>query len=291
MDFQAFCTLYSLGSLRSAAPIRSGTTAQIWKLETAQGVFLLRTLSGPAQGELEWAIARHLLQKKVCRVPAILPAAGGVPWAELGGTYFQVQAFCPGERPSLSRPGTAGKIAETAVRLAGALSHFVPPHAMPDRFDLASVWAAHRQNWPQLELPLSLAQADARVAALSALPWRDPQLIHGDLGLWNMLEQDGEITVIDFGEARLGDPYFDLAAALGGVINHSEAARSRENAAEFLAVCRQFIPLDTHRLLEQISVWNWRGLAQCVRAPQAWKRMAQRFYHAIIWCEENFDEL
>lgn len=36
--------------------------------------------------------------------------------------------------------------------------------------------------------------------------------IHGDLGIWNLLFHDNKINIIDFGEARYGNPYFDLAA-------------------------------------------------------------------------------
>lgn len=36
--------------------------------------------------------------------------------------------------------------------------------------------------------------------------------IHGDLGIWNLLFDNKKISIIDFGEARYGDPFFDLAA-------------------------------------------------------------------------------
>lgn len=37
-------------------------------------------------------------------------------------------------------------------------------------------------------------------------------IIHGDLGVWNLLMNDYKINIIDFGEVRYGDPFFDLAA-------------------------------------------------------------------------------
>jgi homoserine kinase type II len=133
--------------------------------------------------------------------------------------------------------------------------------------------------------------ADRAVAELSALPIRDKQVIHGDLGPWNLLMQDsGELFVIDFGEARLGDPYFDLASALAGLINHAPAPLRTHVADEFLSQCRALISLDLPRLRQQLRLWAWRGLAQCVQAPErgsVWPQMAQRFYHALCWAEEE----
>ena len=288
---EILCRRYHLGNVRSFTPVNPGTVAQVWNLETDMGRYLLRTLTGQAQGELEWAIFRHLRGAGFDRSPAILTTRSGVPMAELDGVWYQVQEYCPGTRPDPSAPGTAGKIAETVVELTRALAGFWGTAGMPDRFDLASVWAEHRQNWPLLELPISLEEADRRVAELSALPSQEVQLVHGDLGLWNMLETGNAVHVIDFGEARMGDPYFDLASALAGLINHSPPELQRANAAEFLAKCREEIDRDLPRLTGQLSLWVWRGFAQCARTPNAWKKMAQRFYNALIWCEENLHEL
>lgn len=37
-------------------------------------------------------------------------------------------------------------------------------------------------------------------------------IIHGDLGVWNLLMNEYKINIIDFGEVRYDDPFFDLAA-------------------------------------------------------------------------------
>lgn len=38
------------------------------------------------------------------------------------------------------------------------------------------------------------------------------KIIHGDLGVWNLLVDKYKINIIDFGEVRYDDPFFDLAA-------------------------------------------------------------------------------
>ena len=286
MNFKYLCDQYQLGRFRSVAQRNPGTTAQVWQLETDFGTFLVRTLRDKRQGELEWNIHQHLRSRDFAAMPAIV-----VPYFEQGGLWYQVQEFCPGARPSPERTGTARRIASMVTQLMRAAEGCTPVVDFPDRFDLASVWSEYRINWPLLELPLTQDEADQWVERLSACLAFDQQLIHGDLGLWNMLEEDDKIRVIDFGEARRGDPYFDLASALAGLINHSTAESRKGNAAEFLAACREHMTVNMERLTDQIFLWVWRGLAQCVRDPAAWKQMAQRFYHALIWCEENLHEL
>ena len=286
MNFKYLCQQFDLGRFKAACPMAPGTVAQVWRLETDISTYLVRTLRDQEQGEREWSIHRHLRKHGFSSMPAIL-----VPCFQQAGRWYQIQEFCSGDRPSLERPGTVGRIAVMVTELMKAAEGCTAAMDVPDRFDLASVWSEFRLNWPLLELPLPQGDADRWVERLSALTSSNRQLIHGDLGLWNMLERKNEIRVIDFGEARQGDPYFDLASALAGLINHSSPENRKQNAAEFLAMCRERMTLDMERLENQVFLWVWRGLAQCVREPEAWKNMAQRFYHALIWCKENLHEL
>lgn len=107
-------------------------------------------------------------------------------------------------------------------------------------------------------------------------------VIHGDLGPWNMVEREGDLWIIDFGSARPGDPWFDPAAALGGVINHSpEELR--------LSACRDFMTGlggDAACLRRQLRLWAEEGAARWKGAP-----MEQKFYNALNWAEEHWHEL
>ena len=286
MNFKYLCQQVDLGRFLHASELDPGTVARVWKLETDRGRFLVRTLRDKEQGQREWEIHRHLHSRGFTAMPAIV-----VPYLEQGELWLQVQEFCPGKRPSVRHPGTAGRIAGLVTRLMMAAEDCTAVLDCPDRFDLATVWEKCRLNWPLLELPLPQEEADRRVTELLALPTAEPCLIHGDLGLWNMLEDGMVIRVIDFGEVRMGDPYFDLASALAGLINHSPEEERKTNATEFLAVCRERMTVDMERLTMQVFLWVWRGLAQCVKEPENWKPMARRFYNAMIWCEENLHEL
>ena len=286
MDGQKLCGLYGLSPLQDILPIQPGTTARVWRMTTGDGDFLVRTLSGPGQGEREWAIFRHLTDQGFAQTPAILPTLDGAPAAELDGVWYQLQRFRPGARPDPAAPGVPRALARLSLRLAGALAHCPAVDAEP--FSLEEVWDRARCGWSQLSLPFSLAQADRAVERCAALPERERQVIHGDLGPWNLLQTpEGELLVIDFGQARMGDPYFDLASLLAGMVNHTPPARREAVCGEFLAVYRRHAPLDRPRLLEQLALWAWRGLARCAQAGPGWAQMAGRFWNGLHWLEEH----
>ena len=286
MDACKLCALYGLPTLQEAVPLQPGTVSRVWRLTTAQGVFLARTLPGPEQGAREWAVFCHLRAQGFARTPAILPTLAGGAAAEVDGAWFQLQRFCPGARPDPARPGVPGAMARLGLELAQALSDCPAVAAPADPFDLGAVWGRYRGSWPQLSLPLSQEEADRAVARCRALPEEGRQVIHGDLGPWNLIAApEGELLVIDFGQARMGDPYFDLASLLAGAVNHAPPALRRQVAGEFLARYRAALPLGLPRLRGQLELWAWRGLAQCLCSPADWRQMARRFYSVLAWAE------
>lgn len=290
MNFNELCRIYHLGALRSVSPVRPGTVSRVWRLDTEEGAFLVRTLTGREQGEREWGISRHLLSRGFSRIPAILTVPDGQPMAEQGGVWYQVQEFLSGERPDPGKPGVAEAIARAVKGLSEALAD-CPARKAADPFDLGEAWERGRDFWPLLETPFSVEQAAGEIARCRAVPRGECRVIHGDLGPWNMLEgKDGTVFLIDFGAARVGDPYFDYASALGGCINHTPPSRRCD-------VCREFLKeldCERQRLMEQLRLWVWQGLAQWAAlagqgTPAA--AMAGKFCNALNWAEEHLYEL
>jgi len=234
MDVKHICKQYELGQLLNAVPLNPGTEAQVWRMDTEKGSFLLRTLRGPEQGALEWKLFCHLSQGGFPHLAGILTTADGQPVTEQDGVWYQLQQLLPGDMPNPMIPGVPAAVARTLKNLA---------RCMPDG------------------------------------------MIHGDLGPWNMVRnEDGTISVIDFGAAREGDSYFDYAAAFGGVINHTPAE-------ERARVCREFLnelDADRGRLLEQLRLWAEEGIAQWSGKSET---MVARFHNALRWAKENLYEL
>ena len=108
------------------------------------------------------------------------------------------------------------------------------------------------------------------------------------MGLWNLLlGPDGAVWVIDFGEARMGDPYFDIASLLCSLLHHVTPERRRKTCSEFLTAYEEQSPLDRNQLAEQMELWAWRALAQCARQGPTMAAAADRFLHTLMWVKEN----
>ena len=290
MNFKYLCQQYDLGRFLDASELKPGTASRVWKMDTEGGVFLVRTLRDREQGEREGMIVRCLRAAGFDRCPAVLTTAQGAPMTALDGVWYQVQEYCPGTRPDPAAPGIAGAIARTVKELTLSLAH-CPFIDGADRFDLAGAWQRGKEYWPLLETGMTLQQAEQMVLRCCTILEQDVQVIHGDLGPWNMMvDGQGAVSVIDFGEARMGDPYFDYASALGGIINHTGPEGRVSACRGFLAV----LDPDRDRLLEQLRLWVWRGLAQWAilagnGVPGA--KMAARFINALHWAEENLYDL
>lgn len=108
------------------------------------------------------------------------------------------------------------------------------------------------------------------------------QIIHGDLGSWNMLWDQKQIRFIDFGECRLGDYSFDIAAIMASILRAApDVPKQYENLDLFLRTYEeQFHPVDRARLQTAVWLWLLRGaLAVCVFAaePQRKGLLIRRF--------------
>lgn len=289
--FVKLCRAYDLGDLQGYATLDGGTVSDVWLL-MADGLYFVRTIRDAAQGELELAITRHLFQNGFSGLPVIYPTEDQEPAVEIDGVWYQVQGMCAGQQPMVSRPGMPGRIARLVTDFLRAMEGCAVSCPVRDRFDLKTVWSKYRAYWPELDLPLTQEEADLRVARLLAEESCETRLIHGDLGIWNMVEtESGDLLIVDFGDSCWGDPYYDLAAALCGIVNHSGEQARRGSAEEFLSVCRERMAVDVDRLAGQVRLWAWRGMARCLQESNNWKEMAQKFWFALNWMEENLHDL
>ena len=120
-------------------------------------------------------------------------------------------------------------------------------------------------------------------AAMSDYP--SGPMIHGDFGPWNILRrEDGRLMVIDLGEAQTGDPYFDYATLLAGVINHTVPALRKSMCGAFI----RELDCDRIHLLDQLRLWSEQGVRDWTGRSET---MVSRFINAREWAEEHLHEL
>ena len=281
MDFE------KIGAAFGSAPlfweeVSGGTSARVWTPAGGE-TLLLRTLTDAEQGEKEWLITRHLRERNFVHTPDIIPTASGEPFFELDGVFYQLQRRIDGTRPDPAKPGTVEKCVKLVLSLEEALAD-CPAIDGKDRFSLREAWQQGRAGWDSLEIGVPLAEADAAVEQCAGMEAGAQQVIHGDLGPWNMIEDaDGELAIIDFGEARMGEPYFDVASLYGGILNHSRDVERPAAAAEFLSAFGG----DRERLYAQLRLWAWRGIAQWAIAGADGKTDAGRMVRRFLTAQER----
>jgi aminoglycoside phosphotransferase (APT) family kinase protein len=87
--------------------------------------------------------------------------------------------------------------------------------------DWLTVYRGHAETWRRVVLPLldsdERSRGEALLSDVETLTGFTPTLTHSDLGPEHLLRRDGRLVgVIDWGDARIGDPAIDYAWLLNG---------------------------------------------------------------------------
>lgn len=147
-------------------------------------------------------------------------AADAYAWASLGTVFARLHT-------------TGTRAPEWAHRLLGSFGELVPS-AQP--LHPADLIEATQGQLLIIRAIQSEPLIGSRLAELSSAT--QPTVIHGDARLDNILVQDdGEVRLIDFELSRVGDPLYDLGTLVGSVIEHnatSSAQELEEKAGQFL---------------------------------------------------------
>ena len=181
--------------------IVGGADAHIWRVEIGGQAFALRVLQ-PYQAEQ----ARRELAASTAAASAGLPVPAVAATGTWHGYPVQLLAWSPGERLAdvlLQNANDLDKVRALGVEFGRvqAAIHAVPVPA--DINDDPNGWRAWAGSDPELQ------------RCLVALPDQPPVLLHLDYHPLNVLVEDGRISaVLDWANARAGDPRADLARTL-----------------------------------------------------------------------------
>ena len=243
----------------AVTPLRQGTTSDACLVETADGSYVLRRVSREA-AEVEYAASRLLAGSGMAA--EILPTRMGQGWLEQDGACFNLQR----------------RIAENAIRSCDAVTFRAAGCALgrmhralsgcrdtgvQDRFSLSALLARATARHAFLRTQTPEAQTLRQLAArLRPLEDERVQLIHGDLGVWNMLRTRDGVAFIDFGEARQGHPYMDIAASMTSLLSlEQDGTRLASDASLFLeSYVSEVGPVNQPLLADYVSLWQLRGV-------------------------------
>ena len=194
---------------RRFEPMQSGGINANWHVRTARGEFVLRFDPGDERGR-ELGIDRvreRMLQGAAAEAglaPAWLASAVDLRW--------MVRAFIPGRVWTAADFDSPEQLRRLGARLA--LLHALPVPALP-RFDPIALIEGYAARLTA-QSPVSRAMLDADIARCrhlldaSGSTTRAAAIIHSDLHGGNIVD-DGQLWLLDWEYAQIGDPLCDLA--------------------------------------------------------------------------------
>ena len=254
---------YDIGLIQRLEVMKQGTSSDAKYMESSAGQFVLRKLRNQQQAVNEERLHHVLSLQNIS--PAMVIARNGLSYVhwnnEIYNLQYYVEETVPYKQATVEFIGFGNMLA----RFHHA-AHKLEIVDQPDRFALSLLWS---QVCDEVRGSSSamVCSLEEHVQQCSGYVVQSESVIHGDLGVWNMLFTKRGTFLIDFGEVRRGDPHFDVAAALTSMI----PAKATEN--ECLSVLEDMLSgyaeaggmLTKERLYEQIHLWLLRGWLALIR--------------------------
>ena len=259
MSAQALLAAWLDQPILAVSALQQGTTSDACLVETADGSYVLRKVSREA-AKVEFAVSRLLAGSGMAA--EILPTRMGQGWLEQDGACFNLQRRIAGNAIRSCDAVTFRAAGCALGRMHRALSG-CRDTGVQDRFSLSALLARATARHAFLRTQTPEAQTLHQLAArLRPLEDERVQLIHGDLGVWNMLRTRDGVAFIDFGEARQGHPYMDIAAAMTSLLSlEQDGTRLASDASLFLeSYVSEVGPVNQPLLADYVSLWQLRGV-------------------------------
>jgi thiamine kinase-like enzyme len=261
MDYVA--AHYDIGNIVEFNALQHGNSSKAMLVESTLGKFVLRKLRNEQQAWIEYEMYQALAPANIA--PLMVQNNCAFPYITYNNEIYNLQIYIEDVLPR-------NQINIDFVRLGQVIGLF---HRMTSRFEVTSMEDRFElsQLWREVS-SVVLASSSDQIRTLAQLTEqclkfrkKNHSVIHGDLGIWNLLFTKESIYIIDFGEVRKGDHHFDLAAILTSTIPSST------HKQELVGIMSDFedgyvqenANFSRRHLYEQIQVWMLRGLLAVIR--------------------------
>ncbi|MDN8590580.1 phosphotransferase [Paenibacillus sp. 11B] len=254
---------YDIGNILDCHSIRQGNSSKAMLVQASYGKFVLRKLRDEQQAWTEYKMYQALASANIA--PSMVHAKDGLPFITDNHEVFNLQTYIENALPR-------NQINLDFIRIGRLISlfHRVTSHLeiteQADRFALPRLWSEVSR---EVTTSISECIRSLQQHTEHCMEYKDhyKAIIHGDLGIWNLLFTEESIHIIDVGEARRGDIHFDLAATLSSSVFTSVTEREAgEIVADFEQGYTQGGNSFSRKILyEQMHLWVVRGLLTVIR--------------------------
>ncbi|KQY92933.1 hypothetical protein ASD24_21310 [Paenibacillus sp. Root52] len=265
MDLKTIASHYTLGEILNCTSMQQGTSSAAMLLETTLDRFVLRQLRDEGQALAEYEVYEALAPANIS--PSILCTKEGLPYITLGHMIYNVQTYIEKVVPQHSLSLNYVELGKVIARFHQRILQLdMTRLGQKDRFALPSLWEAVSGDILNSSSEV-IRRLASHVEECCKYQSKHTAVIHGDLGLWNVLFTESHMYIIDVGEVRCGNHHFDLAAILSSTCSSSTTVCELEERMIQLERGYRSEGRDVNReiLYEQIHLWVIRGLLAIIR--------------------------
>ncbi len=231
------------GQGRQVTPLPGGLTNHNYRVRTDSGLDVVVRVSSPETGLL--GVDRHAEHVNTLAAAA---AGVGAPVVDyLEGRGVMVVAFLPGAT------WTDADVAANLPRLAAALRRLHAGPAFLGRFDMFALRRRYLDIVAEhgFRMPAGYAALEPQVERVEQVFGRAPEVLvpcHNDLLAANVLDDGGDLRIIDYEYSGMNEPSFELGNAA------AEAGLDGDALAELSAA---YHGRHDDALVARAELWGW----------------------------------
>ena len=255
---------YDIGRIEYIGEISEGNSSFASRVDTDRGSYILRRVHGIKNAYNEYAIGEALWGTGISS--AIILNEDENPYT-VSEHVYDLQERMNGRPITHITAELAYEMGKTVIRMRNILAdtQLKFPHII-DRFSLHE--KLKEEYFYTLYTFKGAWDLFGELQELTEMDYDSSVPVHGDLGIWNLLEEDGKIHIIDFGEAHMGSPYFDVGALLFSIIDSVKEAEQKQIFDAYLDGCRSESKIALNELRKAVHLWTLRGLCAALDFPQ-----------------------
>ncbi len=279
---------WDIGKILSVSPVVQGASCKTYTIHSSMGKYILRGFDSHQQAEQEAEVFRALRGTKIGA--ELIQTKNKESYVFDNEKFYNLQTFIYGKKPNLKDEAQVCAAAKTVSKLHETLEKSTFSFSTYNRFSTDSLLQQVSDlDLPEQAFPKGIVTGEQRRHFVANIEreFCQNQVIHADLGDWNMLWNGNEVQIIDFGECRAGDFYFDLAAIISSILAKCD------NKEDFICLLTVFLDTYTQKgiiinyekLSKAVYIWLLRGiLASTVNIHELSrrKRLCSHFMNEMI---------